>query len=210
MVIDDMEAGEEEAKILAVEVEEEEEDGGEMSILDLHHLAHETHQTMKFQGMIHGVEVLVLVDSGATHNFISQKLVHQMDWPVEPTAQMKVKLGNGFQIATQGVCRRLEICVGDLKINPEMHLFELGGIDVVLGIEWLKTLGDIITNWRQQTMSFWKDKAWVTLKGQEGCRKQPVALQSIINKPRPNWDGSLWELGEGKSKQGSINDLTEQ
>jgi hypothetical protein len=32
-----------------------------------------------------------------------------------------------------------------------MHLFELGGIDVVLGMDWLKTLGDMIVNWRKQT-----------------------------------------------------------
>jgi hypothetical protein len=53
-----------------------------------------------------------------------------------------------------------------------MHLFELGGIDVVLGMEWLKTLGDTITNWRHQTMSFWKDKVWVTLQGVGGVESQ--------------------------------------
>jgi predicted aspartyl protease len=62
---------------------------------------------MKFQGSINGVEVLILVDSGATHNFLSQKLAHHMDWAIESTPQMKVKLGNGVQVATQGVCRNL-------------------------------------------------------------------------------------------------------
>ncbi|MCI08439.1 RNA-directed DNA polymerase (Reverse transcriptase), partial [Trifolium medium] len=123
-----------------------------------------------------------------------------MDWPVETTAQLNVKLGNGFQVATQGVCKGLELCIGDLKIDPELHLFELGGIDVVLGIEWLKTLGDTITNWRQQTMSFWKDKKWVTLKGQEGCRKS-VALQSILSKPKPNLQGLQWEMNKLKPKE---------
>jgi hypothetical protein len=151
MIVDREVQDEEEDRIVAVEVEDAEDDEkGEMSILNLHHIAHETHHTMKFQGTIRGVEVLVLVDSGATHNFISQKLVHQMEWPIEPTAQMNVQLGNGFQISTQGVCRGVELCIGKLKMDPEMHLFELGGIDVVLGIEWLKTLGDTITNWKQQ------------------------------------------------------------
>lgn len=54
---------------------------------------------------------------------------------------MKVKLGNGFQIATQGVCRGMKLCIGEFKLDLEMHLFELGGINVVLVIEWLKTLG---------------------------------------------------------------------
>lgn len=102
------------------------------------------------------------------------------------------------------------MCIGDLKMNPEMHLFELGGIDVVLGIDWLKTLGDTITNWKQQTMSFWKDKSWVTLKGHEGCRRQTVALQSILNRPKPTSQGLLWEMDNVKHKGKGVNELSIQ
>jgi hypothetical protein len=30
------------------------------------------------------------------------------------------------------------MCVGGMKINPKMHLFELGGIDVVWALNGLK------------------------------------------------------------------------
>ncbi|MCH80314.1 Ty3/gypsy retrotransposon protein, partial [Trifolium medium] len=208
LVVDEEGEEEDEMKILAVEVEEgEEEEKGEMSVLNLHHIEHGTPQTVKFQGSIHGVEVLILVDSGATHNFISQKLVHQMDWP---TAQMKVKLGDGGQVMTQGVCRGMEVCVGENKLSPELYLFDLGGIDMVLGIEWLKTLGDTITNWKQQTISFWKDHKWVTLRGEGGCSKSVVALQSILKKPKPNMQGVLWELEKGEPKVVGSEELSEQ
>jgi hypothetical protein len=36
-----------------------------------------------------------MVDSGATHNFISQKLVHKMEWTIEETPMMNIKLGDG-------------------------------------------------------------------------------------------------------------------
>jgi hypothetical protein len=72
-----------EAKVLAVEIDgSDEEEGGELCVLDLHHLAFENHKTVKFQGQIRGVPVLILVDSGASHNFVSQKLVQMMGWPV--------------------------------------------------------------------------------------------------------------------------------
>lgn len=112
---------------MAVEVEDTDDEGrGEFSVLNLHHITHETQHTVKFQGHIRGVDVLILVDGGATHNFISQKLVHKMEWLVEATPQMKVKLGDGFQTATQGVCRGLDMHIGNFKLNPNMHLFELG------------------------------------------------------------------------------------
>ncbi|PNX92424.1 retrotransposon-related protein [Trifolium pratense] len=207
LIVDD--EGEEE-EIIAVEVDEEEEEvKGGMSILNLHHIAHENHQTMKFQGTIHGVEVLILVDSGATHNFVSQKLVHQMDWLVDDTPHLNVKLGNGAQIDTQGVCRELEVCIDEFKIKPKLHLFELGGIDVVLGMEWLKTLGDTITNWRQQTMCFWWDKKWITLKGQGGCRSTAVALQSILSRPKPKVAQEVfWETNNVKTKEGGNSSLS--
>ncbi|MCH79689.1 Ty3/gypsy retrotransposon protein [Trifolium medium] len=211
LVVDDEGSEEDEAKLLAVEVEEDEEEmKGEMSLLNLHHITHETHQTVKFQGSIQGVEVLILVDSGATHNFISKKLVHQMDWAIDTTPQMKVKLGDGFQKDTQGVCRAVDMYIGDFKVDPILHLFELGGIDVVLGIEWLKTLGDTIINWKQQTMSFWCDNKWVTLKGTEGCGKQLVALQSIINKPKPNTEDPLWEVSKAELDKNKAVPLSHQ
>ncbi|MCH80279.1 Ty3/gypsy retrotransposon protein, partial [Trifolium medium] len=190
LVVDDECEEDGEAKVLAVEVEEEEdEEQGDMSMLDLHHIAHENHQTMKFQGTIKGVEVLILVDSGASHNFISQSLVHHMDWAIEPTQQMKVKLGNGVQIEAQGRCKELEMYIGDYKLSPNLQLFELGGIDVVLGVEWLKTLGDTIINWKQRTMSFWEQGKWITLVNEEGCKKPLVALQSVLEKSKPKKEG---------------------
>ncbi|MCH91524.1 RNA-directed DNA polymerase (Reverse transcriptase) [Trifolium medium] len=203
--------------MLAVVVDGVEEDEvGEMSLLNLNHIAHKNHQTVKFQGLIHGVPVLVLIDSGATHNFISQKLVYKMEWPVEETPEMTIKLGDGFQTTTKGVCRNLNICIGEFQLNSNLHLFELGGIDVVLGMEWLKnlggidvvlgmewlkTLGDTIMNWRKQTMSFWKNQKWVTLQGLAEGGKSMVALQSILRKEKHEVQGGMWEIGKLEKKR---------
>lgn len=48
---------------------------------------------------------------------------------------MKVKLGNGVQMEAQGRCKELEMYIGSYKLKPNLQLFELGGIDVVLGVE---------------------------------------------------------------------------
>ena len=33
-------------------------------------------------------------------------------------------------------------------------MFELGNLDMVLGIEWLKTLGEVVHNRKEQSMRF--------------------------------------------------------
>ena len=198
LLVDEGDPAEDGGQILAVEVSEEENDEvGEMSLLHLDHMANHTPQTIRFQGEIQGVPVLVLVDSGATHNFISQKLVGKMDWVVERTSQMRIKLGDGFQTMTQGVCRKVELKVGGWEIQADMHLFELGGVDVVLGVEWLRTLGDTIMNWKKQMMSFWSNKEWITLQGLGSTNDSMVALQSILSKTVQWREKTLWSVELG-------------
>lgn len=158
LIVEDVEEEFEENKIMAVEVCDKDGDSdGEIIIMCLNNLipaTKEKFQTIRFQGKIQGVPVVILVDSGATHNFIDQKLVRRMGWKVEETPNMTIRLGDGFQTSTRGRCVELEVELNEFKIKCSPHLFELGGPDLVLGVEWLKTLGDTIVNWNKHTMSF--------------------------------------------------------
>lgn len=98
---------------------------------------------MKLKGEIQGVPSLMLVDSGATHNFISKKLVHAMGWKVEDTIPLPVKMGDGFQAKTQGECRDIIIEDGRVKLTVTALLFDLDDIDVVFGMAWLTKLGEM-------------------------------------------------------------------
>lgn len=98
-------------------------------------------RTMRLRGLVKGVPILILVDSGATHNFISKMMVTTMGWGVEDTRPMTIKLGDGYRAVTQGRCRGLEVAVGDVSVKVDAFLFELEGIDMVLGMAWLASLG---------------------------------------------------------------------
>ena len=43
--------------------------------------------------------------------------------------------------------------------------FNLGHIDVILGVEWLQTLGEVKANWGIQTMKFCWEGTQVMLQG---------------------------------------------
>jgi hypothetical protein len=62
--------------------------------------------------------VLILVDSGATHNFVSEKLVQKMGWSVVETPLMSIKLGDGSRAQSQGVVKGLEMAIGEFKLTP--------------------------------------------------------------------------------------------
>lgn len=48
-----------------------------------------------------------------------------------------VYLGDGCRVPCQKVCRGLRV---DLQLTIEGYLFELRGVDLILGVEWLSSL----------------------------------------------------------------------
>nr|GEX52312.1 hypothetical protein [Tanacetum cinerariifolium] len=58
-----------------------------------------------------------------------------------------------------------EIEIGDETFVTDMMILPLGGCEMVLGIQWLATLGDIKCNFNQLKMEFWYDKRRMVLRG---------------------------------------------
>ena len=53
---------------------------------------------------------------------------------------------------------------------------ELGNIDVILGMLWLGTLGDVKVNWKMLTMKIKMGKAMIMLKGDPSLSRIEVSL----------------------------------
>ncbi|KAJ0093857.1 hypothetical protein Patl1_25202 [Pistacia atlantica] len=73
--------------------------------------------TLKLRGHIRGEEVIVLlVDSGAFHNFISRSLLQKLALLVDRTKTFRLMVGNGFTVRSIGVCRGLELHMQGLSV----------------------------------------------------------------------------------------------
>lgn len=68
-------------------------------------------KTMKMKGVIGGDEVLIMVDPGATNNFISLNTVNTLNIPYTNHNKFAVTLGNGEKIQGEGECFQLQIVV---------------------------------------------------------------------------------------------------
>lgn len=74
-----------------------------------------------------------------------------MELDVTKTEPYYVKVGDGYGVKTQGVCSGLEVMVQEFPITQIFFLFTLEGVEVVLGMEWLRSLGDIHANFDKLT-----------------------------------------------------------
>ena len=60
------------------------------------------------------LSAVALVDSGATHSFVSAALVSKFSLPVKPGGDMEVTLADGSQVeVSQTCCVPLVVCSGD-------------------------------------------------------------------------------------------------
>ena len=109
-------------------------------------------KSFKVVGSLGGKEVIILIDTGATSNFLSRKLANQLNLMIEETPIFTVEVGNGEKEPSIGVCCDVMIEVQGIKIIQPFFLMELGGVEVVLGMKWLASLGEIAANFQQLTM----------------------------------------------------------
>ncbi|XP_024030016.1 uncharacterized protein LOC112094120 [Morus notabilis] len=136
-------------------------------------------KTMKLKGVLRGKEVTVLIDSGATYNFISVDLVRKMELTVDKIGDYGVVMGTGLSVKGEGVCRGIVVSLQDIEIVEDFLPLELGSSDIILGIQWLETLGVMTVNWRSLTMKFMVGNRQVTLKGDPGMNRTSVSLKAL-------------------------------
>lgn len=137
-----------------------------------------TPQTMRVQGFFKKIPLTILIDSGSTHNFIDPRIAKQADCFIHPCSSFEVMIANGGTLPCKGKCRNVRLSIGDYNMRSDMFALPLGGCDVVLGAQWLRTLGPILWDFAELWMQFSAEGHQHTLKG-----LQPGSL-SIISSHR--------------------------
>ncbi|XP_024963751.1 uncharacterized protein LOC112504018 [Cynara cardunculus var. scolymus] len=152
-------------------------------------------KTMKLEGKIEGQKVVVLIDSGATHNFISYDLVKRLNLKIEATGEYTITLGSGNVEKGSGICKGIMLSLPKVEIREDFLPLGLGNSNVILGMQWLETLGATYVNWKLQVMKFSCGGKSVMLKGDPSLGRSMVSLKTIGKMINHEGQGILVELG---------------
>lgn len=102
-------------------------------------------KTMQIWGEILGHNLRVLIDSGSTHCFVDTLTANKLGLTIATRPPLHVSVANGGQLRCSGVSRNVQIVLGSANFTVDLFLIPLGEFGVVLGVNWLCTLGTI--NW---------------------------------------------------------------
>jgi hypothetical protein len=111
-------------------------------------------QTLKLIGYIKHRKVIILVDSGSTHNFIHRRIAQETHCYIHAVNNFQIMIANGGSMKCGGRCENVCLQIGDYHLKSHMFAIDMGGCDIVLGAEWLRTLGPILMDFQNLTMQF--------------------------------------------------------
>lgn len=92
-------------------------------------------RTMKLKGELRGKGVVVMIDPGATHNFISKEVVSKLGIPISGGRSYEISLGNGAVVKGQGTCKGVQLQLQGANITEEFLRFPLGNSGLILGVQ---------------------------------------------------------------------------
>nr|DAD29894.1 TPA_asm: hypothetical protein HUJ06_031362 [Nelumbo nucifera] len=68
----------------------------------------------------------------------------KMSCALEITRGLSVKMANGELLTCSIICRGFNWSMQDYVLTTDVLILNLGGFELVLGIQWLETLGNIV------------------------------------------------------------------
>jgi hypothetical protein len=115
--------------------------------------------------------VTVLVDGGASHNFIDASLVERKGITTEAFEGFSVIIPGENTLNCTRYVPLMTLSLGNYTITDDFFVVKVPDTNVVLGVQWLYSLGKYSTNYQTMEMEF---------KGQDGKR---VVLRGMNTYP---------------------------
>ncbi|XP_027150132.1 uncharacterized protein LOC113750340 [Coffea eugenioides] len=145
---------------------------GQVMDMSLHALSEALkRKTITLTGKLDGEEVLILVDTGSSDSYINSELVIGMDIKYQMVSNpFSVIMGNGTCVNSNAICPSVMWEVNQYKFRFDLKVMELGGWDIILGVDWMVHFSPITFDFHQLSISLFSQGQTVHLQGQaENC-----------------------------------------
>eukprot|EP00253_Pinus_taeda_P026304 PITA_26304 len=153
-----------------------------------------TPQTINIEGQIKKKKVIVLIDSESTHNFIHCKVAKELSCFLYPTPECQVMFANGGTKKSSGKCHNIKLSMGEYVLTSPMLSIPMGGADVVLGLQWLQSLGTIDLIFKNFSLKFFVEGKEVELRGIAGKSGKIISSNDMTKLLKKEQRGVIAQL----------------
>ncbi|KAF3771544.1 Transposon Ty3-I Gag-Pol polyprotein [Nymphaea thermarum] len=147
--------------------------------ISLHALASdEVPHLMRVEGRLRGRPVSVLIDMHSTHNFFCKKSARALGCHMEAQTAFDVVVGDGSTLRCRGKCQLEKLEIQGFHFSVQLYILVMAGADLMLGIQWLRELGDVVWDFVGMKMQFRgpaNDKFTLEASPMRPCLEAPTA-----------------------------------
>ncbi|GAU45188.1 hypothetical protein TSUD_178810 [Trifolium subterraneum] len=120
---------------------------------------------------IHDTPLIAIIDTGATHSFISMDCMKRLNIPVyEMSGCMNIETPASGSVVTRLVCRNCPVSVFGRHFGMDLVCIPLSGIDVIFGMNWL-VFNQVHINCCEKTVIFPKSEGSLPLMNGEELKE---------------------------------------
>ena len=122
-------------------------------------------RVLRIRCTLNGQKVIALVDSGASHNYINERLVSKMKFKTEKFKFFTIVQATGSLVHCTKVIPQQEITLGRKHtIKEDLHVVPLD-LDIILGGQWIFSLGCFRFDFPNLKIHFEHKGEEITLEG---------------------------------------------
>jgi hypothetical protein len=110
--------------------------------------------TFRMRGVLQGQRVSILIDGGASHNFIDTTLLKRTHIPIVEFEGFKVEVASGSTMPCDRYIPGMNLTLGRHELILDVYVMDLSDTNIILGVQWINTLGSITTNYKTMEMYF--------------------------------------------------------
>jgi hypothetical protein len=150
--------------------------------ISFHVIASAEHpQTIRVLGKLQNKSLIMLIDGGSTHNFIDQAIATRFGLLIVRDRKLQVVVANRERVECAGHCQGIRLSIQVITITTDYYVLPVAACQVVLGMQWLETLGPVETDYKQLTITFRIDGVRHTLQGL-GQEAETSSIKVLHNK----------------------------
>lgn len=106
-------------------------------------------------------------------------VVAHLQLPICAIKPFKVSTGSGEKLLCDKVCRNVQIKIQGVVIVIDLFLLPMDGANIVISTQWLKKLGDVVSNYKELYMKFFWKGEQVIWKGISWLDSDPLSAGQL-------------------------------
>jgi hypothetical protein len=122
-------------------------------------------RTIQFSGECQGHPIVLLVDSGSSHSFVSSTLAGQLSGISPLPHPVTVQVADGGNVSCSQFFSSIPWSVQGYTFFTDFRVFPLKTYDAVLGMDWLEQFSPMKINWTEKWLSIPYKGHTVVLQG---------------------------------------------